>query len=76
MKGNDRVATRGIASDTASPDPDGKEVPVKDMEPGERQDIEPCERRQGTGRSGMERRDPHSVRAGNPDRRNPDRRDV
>ncbi|SCY06446.1 hypothetical protein SAMN05216420_102171 [Nitrosospira sp. Nl5] len=76
MKGNDRVATRGSVSDTASPDPDGKEASVKDMEPGERQDMEPGERRQGATRSRTERRDPHSVRAGNPDRRNPDRSDV
>ena len=64
MKDSDHAAMANGVTDTANPD--RKEASAKV--------IESDERRQAARRSGVERRDPHSVRAGNPDRRNPDRR--
>lgn len=66
MKDNDCAAMTNSFTDTANPD-DDREAAAKVLESGER--------RQAARRSNVERRDPHSVRAGNPDRRNPDRRE-
>lgn len=67
MKDDDGTAMVNSAKDTANPD-DGKETPVKATEWSQKLQTE--------RRTRMERRDPHGVRAGNPDRRTPDRREI
>lgn len=65
---DDGTAMVNNAKDTAHPADGSKETPVKATEWSKSLQTE--------RRTRKERRHPHSVRAGNPDRRTPDRREA